>query len=207
MKIWNKYIFVFLITATIFGVALYVSSYINDKKLADIRAMQDRISTNILSSETQFDVADELSCGAIDDNYVTKELSDLAGRIAYAEQNNSISRDELQTLKKQYSILQVKDMLLAKRIAERCETQLSTILYFYATKEECGDCVKQGYVLDAVRSKREDVRIYSFDTTLDLATITTLKSLYNIQDELPVIVVNGMPLYGLKNLSQIEAAL
>lgn len=204
MRSRNKYILVFLITATIFAIALFFSSYINKKKLENIKAMQERVSTNILLSETQFDLDEDLSCGAIGDNYVTKELSDLAGRLSFAEQNNSISTDDLKSLKKEYSILQVKDLLLSKRIAERCNTSISTILYFYATKEACSDCVKQGYVLDAIKSKRKDVRIYSFDTTLDLVTISTLKSLYNIENKLPVVVVNGVPLHGFKTLGEIE---
>lgn len=207
MRTRNKYIFVFFITAVIFGAALYVTSYINKQKLEDIRAMQDRVSANLLISESQLGISEEISCSEIDNNYVTKELSELAGRISYAESNGTISVEDLRELKKEYSISQVKDLLLLKRVAERCETPISTILYFYATKEDCSDCVKQGYVLDAIRNKRSDVRIYSFDTTLDLATLTTLKSLYNIEDDLPVIVVNGTPLYGLKNLSDVESVL
>ncbi len=207
MKIWRQYIIVLFITVGIFGVAYYASYFVNQKKLVDLQKAQDKISVNILTSETELDLADALSCAEIDNNYLTKELGELSSKIAHAEQNDTLSADEILNLKKRYSIIQLQDFVLSKRIGEKCGQETSTILYFYTTREKCPDCVKQGMILDAVKSANKKVRVYSFDSKIDLASIETLKTLYNIKEELPVVVVNGIPLRGLQNMRDINSLL
>ncbi len=53
---WQTYVLALVITGAIFGTALYVSNYLNDRRLAEIRATQDNISIDILSLETQFEL-------------------------------------------------------------------------------------------------------------------------------------------------------
>lgn len=207
MKIWKQYIIVLFITAGIFSVAYFLSSFVNDKKIDDIKKTQDKISINILTSETELDLAETLSCTDIDNNYLSKELVDLSSKIAYAEQNNTLSSLEILNLKKRYSIIQLQDFVLSKRVGEKCGDIPSTILYFYTTKENCPDCMKQGYVLDAVKSNNKSVRVYSFDADLELASINTLKTLYGIDGNLPVVVVNGIPLKGLQSVKEISELL
>jgi hypothetical protein len=50
----KKYLFAFLITALIFGTAVVASQKLNGKKIQDVRAIEDRVALDILSSETQF---------------------------------------------------------------------------------------------------------------------------------------------------------
>jgi len=203
---WSKYVFVLVLTAGIFAVAVYASSYINQRKLENIRTLQDKVATDILSSETQIGLADDLSCEDVGNTYLSKEMSNLAERISYTEQNGTAQADLL-ALKMQYSILQVKDFVLSKQVAERCNNLPVTILYFYTDKAVCPDCVKQGYVLDSIRNSYDDVRIYSFDSNLDLTTIKTLKTVYDIQDQLPALVIGGVTVKGFKTVDEIKAVL
>lgn len=133
MQGFQKYIVVFLITCGIFASGWYLSSYINNKKINQIKDIQNKIAVDILSSETQFALLEELSCQDVDNSILSKEIADLAGKISYSEQNVG-NQSEVQLLKKQYTILQVKDFLLSKRIRERCGEKTNTIFYFYATK-------------------------------------------------------------------------
>ena len=201
---WGKYIFVFILTCGIFTVSWYLSSYFSQKKITEIRDIQNKISTDILSSETQFALLEEMSCQEVDNSVLSEEIASLADKINYSEQNVS-AKEEIITLKKQYTILQVKDFLLVKRISERCNTTPVTILYFYGNRDTCEDCVKQGYVLDAVREEYPEIRTYSFDYNLDLSTIRALKSLYKINDSLPALVINGKTMNGFKTVEEVEA--
>jgi glutaredoxin len=116
-------------------------------------------------------------------------------------------KETILELKKQYTILQVKDFLINKQKAERCGTQLSTILFFYETKEKCPDCMKQSYVLDAIRATYPEVRVYSFDYTLELSTIEALKASYAVEGGLPVLVVDGKTQYGFQSLEALQRLL
>jgi glutaredoxin len=97
--------------------------------------------------------------------------------------------------------------LLTKRIAERCKQKINTIFYFYGSKDACSECVKQGYVLDALREKYQALRVYSFDYNLDLSTIKALNSIYKIQNTLPSLVVNGKTVSGFKTVEELESLL
>ena len=71
---WNKYILVFVITATIFTLAFFVNSLFYDKRLAEIREIENRVSLNFLSLEVERDLLAELSC---EDEYVSLTTEDL----------------------------------------------------------------------------------------------------------------------------------
>lgn len=206
MNGFQKYFFVFLITSGIFFVGWYASSYINNKKINQLKDIQNKIAVDILSSETQFSLLEELSCQDLDNSILSQEISTLASKISYSEQNVS-AREEVAFLKKQYTILQVKDFLLTKRIAERCKQKINTIFYFYGSEDSCEDCVKQSYVLDALREKYKELRVYSFDYNLELSTIKALTSIYKIQGQLPGLVINGKTVSGFKTVEDIEMLL
>ena len=87
---WKKYILVLLITVTIFGIAFVTSNYFSDKKLEEIKSIQDKIAIDILSSETQFSLLEETSsCKDLNSNVLTQELSTLADKLAYAEKDHN----------------------------------------------------------------------------------------------------------------------
>jgi hypothetical protein len=206
MKGFQKYFFVFLITCGIFATAWYLSAYVNNKKINEIKDIQNKISIDILSSETQFSLLEELSCQDLDRSILSQEIAAIADKINYSEQNVSAT-SEIEMLKKQYTILQVKDFLLSKKIAERCGQKIATLFYFYGNKDACTDCVKQSYVLDALREKYPPLRVYSFDYNLDLSTIKALTSIYKINDTLPALVIQGKTLSGFKTVEELEKLL
>ncbi len=203
MKGFQKYFFVFLITCGIFACGWYLSSYVNNKKISEIKDIQNKIAIDILSSETQFSLLEELSCQDLNNSILSKEISTIADKISYSEQSVG-DREEVELLKKQYTLLQVKDFLLSKRISERCREKINTIFYFYGSKDACADCVKQSFVLDALREKYPSIRVYSFDFNLDLSTIKALTSIYKIENNLPGLVINGKTFSGFKTVEDVE---
>jgi len=201
---WKKYLIVFLITFFIFATAFYVSNSLNDKKLEEIRQIEDSISIDILSLETQFDLFEQLTCDSVTDSILSKELGELASRIEYGEKNFDSLSKELVGLKKYYSLLQIKDFLLMQKARERCDLNIESVIYFYG-REDCDDCRKQGYVLTDVRNDYPELRVYSFDYFLDVSAIDALKSIYKIDEKnLPALIINGKTYNGFKNREDIE---
>ncbi len=202
---WKKYLIVFLITFFIFATAFYVSNSLNDKKLEEIRQIEDSISIDILSLETQFDLFEQLTCDSVTDSILSKELGELASRIEYGEKNFDSLSKELVGLKKYYSLLQIKDFLLMQKARERCDLNIESVIYFYG-REDCDDCRKQGYVLTDVRNDYPELRVYSFDYFLDVSAIDALKSIYKIDEKnLPALIINGKTYKGFKNREDIES--
>jgi hypothetical protein len=204
-KDWKRYVIAFLITAFLFLTAFYLSNYFNNKKIDQIRSIENSISIDILSSETQFNLLQEFSCGNVDDSILSEELNDLASKIEYGEENSIASKEELLSLRKYYSLLQIKDYLLMKEAEDKCHLKITSIIYFYSNNE-CVDCEKQGYILTDIRQKYPNVRVYSFDYNLDLSAIDALKRIYKLPDEngLPALVINGKTYKGLHTIDDIR---
>ena len=205
---WSTYIVAFVITALIFATALYVSSYFNDKRIADIQATQDNISIDILSLETQFDLLAEHSCRDISENSVlSNELRPLASRLSYLENQPNVNQEELVRLKRYYTLLQIKDYLLMQKVTQKCDIETVFILYFYSNEGDCEECEEQGYVLTGLGTRYRELRIYSFDYNIGLSALQTLIDINNVRDELPALIINERAYYGLHTIEDIEEIL
>jgi len=200
---WKKYVIVLFITSTIFIFGLWLSNYFNNKKVDQLKSIENTISLDLMSSETQFDLLEELSCKDISTTVLSSELNSLAEKISYSESNIGIENIDVVSLKKSYSLLEIKDYLLMKRITERCGQKSIFILYFY-NNNNCDDCTKQGYILTNLREKYPNLRVYSFDYNLDVSAIRAMISIYKVPDNLPAIVINGKVYSGLKTVEEIE---
>lgn len=201
---WKKYLIVFLITTCLFLIASYVSNYFGGKKIAELKSIQDKIAIDILSSETQFSLLSELSCKNISDSVFSDELGELGRKLEWGEQNLGVT-EEVSHLKKYYSLLQIKDYLLAKRISERCKVKSAFILFFYTTAENCSECEREGLVLTALRDKYPELRVYSFDYSTELSAVEAMLQIYKIEDtKLPALVIDGDVLTGFRGIEEVE---
>lgn len=200
----KKYIIAFTITAVIFGTAIFVSNIIGQKKLEDVRAIENRVALDILSSETQFALLEETSCKDIGPGFLSKELGSLGEKLTYAENQTELNTNDLEYLKRSYFLLEIKDYLLMKRLTEKCGIKPTFILYFYSTKDVCENCEKMGYVLTALRDKYPDLRVYSFDYHFDVGAINTLVSIYKVKSDLPAMVINTQTYYGFHSMEDLE---
>lgn len=204
---WGSYLVAFLITALMFATALYASNYFNNARINDIRATQDDISTDILSVETQFDLLAEHSCSDIGENTILpSELTSLGNQLSYMEAQGA-NVEEITRLKRLYSLLEIKDYLLMQQLAAKCNLKPVFILYFYSNAGNCADCENQGYVLTSLSETYPQLRVYSFDYNLGVSALQTLISVYDLQNNLPALVINGNTYYGLKTTEDIAKIL
>jgi hypothetical protein len=204
---WKRYLIVFLITLGLFLTAIYLSNYFSDKKLNQLKSIQDKISIDILSSETQFSLLSELSCKNVSDSVLSGELADLGQKIEWGQNNKSIgTTEELLYLKNYYSLLQIKDYILMKKISSRCGKKSAFILYFYTTAQNCSECEKESLVLSTLREKYPELRVYSFDFSTDLSAVKAMLNIYKIKDTaLPAVVIDDERLTGFQSIESLEA--
>ncbi len=200
---WKKYFFSFAITAVIFVTAIFMSNYFSEKKLQDIRSIQDNIAIDILSSETQFSLLEEYSCKEVGVGALSSELGELENKLAYTENQRGHNDPEVVTLKKYYSLLQIKDYLLMQKISEKCKKTPLSIIYFYSG-DKCEDCERQGFVLTHLRETYPELRVYSFDYDIDVSAVKTLISISKVRNELPAIFVKDRVYYGFQSVENLE---
>lgn len=205
----RKYVVVFFITLAIFAIIFLFSDFLYQKRLAQVSTIEDNINMNIMESEIQYALLADASCDTEENSnpLLINELNNLTKRLAYMEEQRGSDDPEVIGLKKHYSLLQVKDYLLLRERTKQCNDKPLSVLYFYSNKGDCADCKKMGYVLTSMREDYDKLHVYAFDFNLGLSAIETLKSIYKIKNELPVLIVNRKPYYGYRSRTELEALL
>ncbi len=203
IKDWKKYVFTFVITAAIFITAIGISSWIDGRRVNEVKTMQDSISLSILSSETQFNLLKSAACDDLFSSELGRELGDMSDRLSYLESAGRGQDADVITLKQYYSLLEIKDYILINS-ATQCKNRPVIVLYFY--QAHCPDCDKQGDVLTYIRQHYPgNIRVYSFDNDLDVSAIKTLANIYKITQPLPGLVINGKTYSGFHTIDDIQA--
>lgn len=202
---WKKYAFAFLITAVIFFTAVFLSSLFGERRIQEIRSIQDQISLDILSSEVQTSLLEEFSCKEVGNSILSEQLNSLGERLSYAEETRGSDDEEVAALKKYYSLLQIKDYLLMRQVNKECNADNVFILYFY--QKGCEDCERQGYVLTRLREDYPQLRVYSFDYDLEVPAIKTLISINRIGNGMPALLIEDKAYYGFQSIEDIEVAI
>lgn len=195
-----------LITALLIGTVVYAINYLNGQRVAQLSALQDQLSTDTLSIETQFALLESAPCEDITDgNTLSQEVSDLGDRLSVAENQLGSTNAQVVQLKKQYTLLQIRDYLLTQRLTQTCGIKPTVVLYFYSNKPgSCADCDRASYALSYLHNLNPELRVYSFDYDLDLAALDTLETVEKIQPNFPAFVINGKRSYGFTKLDDFE---
>jgi hypothetical protein len=202
---WARYIVAFIITLAIFGSVLYVSQFATNKRLTELKSIQDKISIDLLSSETQFSLLASAGCTQDGNSILAPEIRQLGERLSFMESQLGTDNEDVIGLKKYYSLLQIKDYILMKELAHKCNFKPVTLVYFYSN-EDCSDCTKQGFVLTALREKYPLLRVYAFDADLDLSAIKTLQTITEVPESVPSLVIDNKVYTGFKSIEDIEQA-
>lgn len=193
------------ITVALAATVVYAVNYLNRARIAELSTIEDQLSIDTLSLDTQFSLLEAAPCdSAASSTALTGELADLGNRLSYAEDQLGSDNPQVVRLKEQYSLLEIRDYLITKQLAEACGTRPVTVLYFYSNAGDCSDCDKAGYALSYLRSTYPALRVYSFDYNLDLGALKTLITILKIRDSLPAFVVDGRHSYGFTSLSELE---
>ena len=93
-----------------------------------------------------------------------------------------------------------------QRLSEKCSSKPISILYFYGNKDVCPQCVDMGYVLTKLRESYPEVRIYSFDTNLQLSALNTLRTVNKISEtQLPAVIIGDQTITGFRSYDDLKA--
>lgn len=193
----KRFIVVFIITLAVFVIGMYIGSLSTDLKFQKVDNVGDSLRLDILGLDMQYSLISDNPCLIFNDTTLSMNLDEMGRKVVHLE--NKVGTDDVQfkNLKIYYSLLQLKHWQLKKRALRECSEDKTVILYFYSN--DCESCKSQGIVLSNVRKVFDELSVYSIDASLDNAALTTLKSMYNIDDEFPVLVINDEVYKGYKS--------
>lgn len=193
------------ISIALVGTVAYAVSYLNGMRITELSAIGDQLSIDTLSLDTQFSLLEAAPCdSAATSTTLTDKLADLGTRLSYAESQLGRDNPQVIRLKEQYSLLEIRDYLITKKLAAACGTKPVTVLYFYSNASDCSECDKAGYALSYLRDTYPALRVYSFDYNLNLGALRTLIAVDKIKNTLPAFVISGKTYYGFTTLADLE---
>jgi len=195
-----------LITAAIIASVVFAIRYLDQQRVAQLNELQTELATDTLSIETQFALLEEAPCEALTEgNTLSREVTSLGERLSFTE--NRLGSDDAQViqLKKQYTLLEIRDYLLTKRLTEACDVDSKVALYFYSnTPGTCEDCDRASYALGYLHNANPSLRIYSFDYNLDLGALATLIAVEKVEPRFPAFVIDGERIYGFESVDDFK---
>ena len=197
------YIVAFFITMGVFGGALFTSSYINNRKTDELKAIEDKIALDLITAETQLSTFNETSCESFTSSTLRDELDSLSARLNFMEDQVGKNNPDIFRLKRYYTQLQIRDFVLTKKMSDNCKSNKIFIFYFYTTKTPCINCAEQEYILKSVASKYKQVEAYHFDYDLDTPSVRPFIS--NIPTSGPFISINSTTYPLFTNLESMTA--
>ncbi len=193
------------ITVLLIATVAYTVNYLNRARVSQLSDIEDQLSLDTLSIETQFSLLASAPCDTIaSSTLLSSALTDLDNRLSYTEGQLGTGNEQVIQLKKRYSLLEIRDYLINKELAATCGTRPVTVLYFYSNAGDCADCNKAGYALSYLRETYPTLRVYSFDYNLDLGALKTFIAVNKVEGTLPAFVIVGKHSYGFSSLEDLE---
>ncbi len=193
------------ITILLSGTVAYAVNYLNNARITELSAIEDQLSIDILSLDTQFSLLEAAPCdSSTSSTTLVSELADMGDRLSYAESQLGSDNAQVIRLKERYSLLEIRDYLITKKLAAACGLKPVTVLYFYSNAGDCADCDKAGYALSYLHDTFPNLRVYSFDYHLTIGALTTFIAVNKVQPSLPAFIINGKQYYGFTTLSDLE---
>jgi hypothetical protein len=207
MSLVTRNIFIALgITIVLAGTIAYTVDYLNRARIAELSTIEDQLSIDILSLDTQFSLLEAAPCdSSASSTTLISELTNMGNRLSYTEGQLGSNNAQVTRLKEKYSLLEIRDYLITNELAAACGAKKPvTVLYFYSNAGDCADCNKAGYALSYLRDTYPSLRVYSFDYNLDLGALKTFIAINKVQRSLPAFVINGRHSYGFTSLVDLE---
>ncbi len=203
-EIKGRYLVAFLLTASIFVLGIFLGMIMSDVKISKIYGYERELMTNLLFQDIQSDLFESDPCSFVDNDLVSQELFKVGDRLDALESELGKNDEEVVSLKRYYSILEIKDYLFFKKVNEKCKTDYILNLFFYSNDpKKCEKCEDQGFVLSYARAKNDKIRTYSFDVDLGLPVVDYLAGYYNVTG-VPVVVFNEKVYQGFISKQEVD---
>lgn len=121
------------------------------------------------------------------------------------EKSRGRLNEEVQSLKRDYSVMQLRDYLLFRQIAVHCNVELDQIIFFY-TNTACQDCVEQGQILREYKRQNPEVLVYTLDVDIGTPVVSALTESYGIATY-PALLINGRIVQRKLEAQELDAQL
>lgn len=128
----------------------------------------------------------------------------LSQKISFYEKSNVVNA-EYERIKGRYYLSNAAFYLNLMAEKKYCaDTPETTVLFFYRVNTDCPECRAQGGVLDNLRARHPEMRIFAFPIDSQYAFVNVFASRHNVTSAPSIVIDDKVVLTGLKSESEIE---
>ncbi len=208
----SPYLKAALLTLAIAALGFFFIGQLDSMRASELRASVDELmfqseSERLLALYSQ--VMDNSSgelCGYASTATRAKEdkAYALAEKIRYYEQSNIVN-SEYDKIRNQYYLANAELYLNMRSTARYCgSSPYTTVLFFYKVRENCPECRAQGGVLDSLRSKYPNLRVFAFPSDSDQDFINVFIRRHKITQAPSLVINDSVVLQGLQSEAEVE---
>jgi len=199
---WMKIVAAFAVSCLIFIAGIGLGYLITKDKIENIVSLEKEARMELETLALEEMLLDENPC--VDPTYLSNKLNDLGTKLTYLESQYSKNDPRILALKKPYTLLEVRHYLALKDMIQKCDLDYKIVLFFYSNSAENIDVSeKQGFVIDYLKKKSGNVKVYSFDSDLDMDIISIMKKIYGVTIS-PSTVIDGKVYAGFHSKEDLE---
>lgn len=197
----NRYVIALGFTLVIFSLGSLMGIVLNDTKLASIQQSQRLQEVDFESLQFQYAYLSSLETGdrcvvlekALHENL---KILDKALEKLQSYENVKDTGEEYHTLKRKYTIANLRYWLLAEQSKNECNTDRASLLYFHMG-DDCPTCGDQGTLLSHLKVQfGEKLLVFPIDARFtEEPMVNILQAQYNVK-KYPTIVIEGRTIEG-----------
>ncbi len=210
---WRTYSVAFVFSAFLFLAGIFVGLQLSSQVSAQFAQQAEELRSNTRELEVLLLLVSSASgggtrfCSALLEQAraLDERTTDFGLRLDALEKSRGRLDAGVQSLKRDYSIMQVRDYLVFEQISRACNQPLSQIVFFYSN-EGCPACSEQGAVLRELKRANPAVLVYALDVDIGTPITRALTQALEI-NSYPAMLVDGRVVSGLKNQQELLALL
>jgi len=200
----RAYFFAAILTIVLYLAGIFTGVFIQRAEENQLKLKTEDLKRSIENTQLEYfylnSIGDKIPCNSL--SILINETTENVRKIGQELVEIEKSKENIDSLKKEYSVLSVKGWLLNNYLKEKCYLNDHVILYFYSVP--CEKCIKQGNILDQLReNKVKNMKVFVLDVNVDEPIVQTLKKTYNITAT-PAIIINEKKYEGLIQQEELE---
>lgn len=200
---WSKILLICLIAAFIFSFGTLLGYLLSSYTKSNLKIIEDGINNDLIEIQLQKDLLSKYPCADATLNRLTDRLASVGETLDFLEQKFGLNNPDVKNIKKLYILLQINHFTIEQEKNTQCNGNDTLILFFYSNNNEEEKGKDIANILSYIRANNKNVKTYTFDASVPVDSIETMRNYYNIT-ALPAVIINNQLIRNIKSVNDIE---
>jgi hypothetical protein len=183
-----------LITGVLVLISIVVGNYIENAAYSKLNSDLLKISEDneaVLIMQSFAGDNDTQVCGMIESqtDSMNGKIYNLRSELEAQKSTSILTNYDL--IRREYFLANARLLSLTKLYARQCGGKDNVLLFFYTSEKECPECFAQGRIIDDVRARCGNLKVFSFPEDVDMSVIKSFMAYYKVSSSPSVVVDNS----------------